>query len=398
GRLQQYNIATDNIRFDMAGALERKNQIVSNLVSGIAGLLKANGVEIIKGQAYVVAPDQVKVGEDIYSATKIMIASGSVPARLTLPGFDDPRVLTSDQILTIDTLPSRLTIIGGGVIGIEFACIFNALGSQVTLIEYLPEVLNLLDHEIVKRMTVYLKKQKINLYTGTSVHSLELTKDEIKVLATNKKGELEISADLVLVAAGRKPVSSDFGLEALGVVTERGFLKVDADYQTNVSGIYAIGDVIGQPMLAHVASEEGIVAVERMCQLTSQVPYHAIPSCVFSLPEIATVGSSEAEASEAGINYRVGKFLFAASGKAMTMGETDGLVKVIADEQGVIIGIHIIGAHASDLIQEASVIVRHHLTIDQVAETVHPHPTLGEALLEAVLDAGGRAVHVNPKK
>jgi len=398
GRLQQFNIDVDTPRFDMAGALERKNRIVNGLVTGIGGLLKANAVEVIKGEARLTGKGCLSVGTELYTAARILVASGSLPLRLSLAGSDDKRVLTSDEILMIDQVPERLVIIGGGVIGIEFACIFNALGSQVSIIEYQPDILNLLDQELVKRMTVYLKKQKITLYTGSSVQSIEANSQEVTVKASGKKGELAVTTDLVLMAAGRRPASSGFGLEELGVATERGFIKVDADYQTNVAGIYAIGDIIGQPMLAHVASEEGIVAVERMQGLGSEVPYHAIPSCIFSIPEIATVGKSEEEAKAQGIPYTSGKFLFAASGKAMAMGETDGFVKVIANQEGIVIGVHIIGPHASDLIQEASLIVRHHLTIDQVAETVHPHPTLGEALLEAVLDAGGRALHINPRK
>ncbi|MGE5381669.1 MAG: dihydrolipoyl dehydrogenase [Methylocystaceae bacterium] len=397
-RLSQYNVTVENRTFDMAGARERKDKIVNNLVTGIAGVLKANGVEVIKSQARVSGVGLIQVGNDTYESSRILIASGSLPLRLSLPGFDDPRVVTSDEMLEIDHVPEQLVIIGGGVIGIEFACIFNALGSNVTVIEYQPDILNLLDQEIVKRMTVYLKKQKITLHTGTSVQSIESLPDELRVIATGKKGEILAGADLVLVAAGRRPNSSGLGLDELGVETDHGFIKVDSNYETNVRGIFAIGDVIGQPMLAHAASEEGIVAVERMQGIEAEVPYHAIPSCVFSIPEAATVGKSEEEARNLGIPYKTGKFLFAASGKAMAMGETDGLVKAIADANGVIIGVHIAGPHASDLIQEASLIVRHRLTIEQVAATVHPHPTLGEALLEAVLDADGRALHINPKK
>lgn len=397
-RLEQFNVDADNLRFNMEAARERKDRIVENLVTGINGLMKANGIEVIKGSARLIGQGQVQVGDNIYTATQLLIASGSLPQRLPLPGFDDSRVLTSDEILAINQVPERLLIVGGGVIGIEFACIFKSFGSEVTIVEYQPDILNLLDQEIIKRMTVYLKKQKINVLTGTAVESIETAIDSLKIKARGKKGEIDIEADLVLVSAGRRPNTENLGLETVGVVTERGFIKVDANYQTSIKGIYAIGDVIGQPMLAHVASEEGIVAVERIQGKTSRVPYHAIPSCVFSLPEIATVGKSEEEAKQEGISYKTGKFLFAASGKAMAMGETDGLVKVVVNEQEVVIGVHIIGPHASDLIQEASIIVRHSLTIDQVAETVHPHPTLGEALLEAVLDAGGRAIHLSPKK
>ncbi|MGB9792553.1 MAG: dihydrolipoyl dehydrogenase [Thermacetogeniaceae bacterium] len=398
-RLSEYNVKAENISFDLAGAKARKDRVVARLVSGIRDLLKGYGVEVIQGEASIAAPGRVLVGGKEICGRRILVATGSEPAVPPIPGADLPGVITSDELLELETVPERLVIIGGGVIGIEFACIFNAFGSKVTVIEYLPNILGAMDGEIVKRMGVYLKKQKIDVHTGASVERIEQCGEVLKVVAQGKKGLIECNADLVLLATGRKPFTRGLGLEQLGVsCDEKGFINVDENYETNVPGIYAIGDVIKGPMLAHVASEEGIVAVERMAGLDHRVDYDAIPSCVFSFPEIAAVGLTQEEAESRGIDFRVGKFLFAANGKALAMGETDGMVKVLAGADGTIIGVHIIGPHASDLIQEASVVVRNRLKTTDVIKAVHPHPTLGEAFLEAVLDAEGKSIHSLPKR
>ena len=397
-RLSEYNVRAENIGFDMKGARERKDRIVARLISGIKDLLKGYGVEVIPGEAGIAATGRVRVGGEEITARNILIATGSEPAVPPIPGVDLPGVVTSDQLLELDTVPERLVVIGGGVIGIEFACIFNAFGSQVTVIEYQPDILGALDREITRRMGVYLKKQKIAVHTQTGVERIERRGAGLRVVARGQKGTIECPADIVLLATGRKPYTRGLGLEQLGVTCDQGFIEINENYETSVPGIYAIGDVIKGPMLAHVASEEGIAAVERMAGLDHRVDYDAVPSCVFSFPEIASVGLSQEEAESRGIDIKVGKFLFAANGKALAMGETDGLVKVIADADEVIIGVHIIGPHASDLIQEAGVVVRNKLKAADVSGTIHPHPTLGEAFLEAVLDVQGRSLHSLPKK
>ncbi len=396
-KLSEYNAKAENISFDLSGARERKNRIVAKLVSGIRDLLKGYRVEVVKGEASIVEPGRVLVDGEEIAARRILIATGSEPAVPPIPGVDLPGVITSDELLELDAVPQRLSVIGGGVIGIEFACIFNAFGSRVMVLESMPDLLGAMDREIVRRMGVYLKKQKIEVHTQAGVERIERQGSTLKVVARGKKGTIECNADIVLLATGRKPFTRGLGLERLGISCERGFINVDENYETSVPGIYAIGDVIKGPMLAHVASEEGIVAVERMAGLDRRVDYDAIPSCVFSFPEIATVGLSQEEAQSRGIDFKVGKFLFAANGKALAMGETDGMVKVIADAGDTVIGVHIIGPHASDLIQEASVIVKNKLKVSDVIGTVHPHPTLGEAFLEAVMDVKGRSLHSLPK-
>ncbi|HHW39787.1 MAG TPA: dihydrolipoyl dehydrogenase [Syntrophomonadaceae bacterium] len=396
-RLTEYNTKAENISFDLSGARERKNRIVAKLVSGIRDLLKGYRVEVVKGEASIVEPGRILVAGEEITARRILIATGSEPAVPPIPGVGLPGVITSNELLELDEVPRRLAVIGGGVIGIEFACIFNTFGSSVTVFESMPDLLGAMDREIVRRMGVYLKKQKIEVHTQAGIERIEQQGSTLKVVARGKKGTIECEADIVLLATGRKPFTRGLGLERLGISCDRGFISVDENYETSVPGIYAIGDVIKGPMLAHVASEEGIVAVERMTGLNHRVDYDAIPSCVFSFPEIAAVGLSQEEARSRGIDFKVGKFLFAANGKALAMGETDGMVKVIADANDTIIGVHIIGPHASDLIQEASVIVKNKLKVSDVIGTVHPHPTLGEAFLEAVMDVDKRSIHSLPK-
>jgi dihydrolipoamide dehydrogenase len=393
----EFNIQAENISFDMAGARERKNKIVSDLLAGIEKLLKSNGVERINGQAEVIDKNTVLVNGQYVQGRNLLLATGSVPASLPIPGIELPGVINSDQMLEMDRVPPRLAIVGGGVIGLEFACIFNSLGSQVEVFEYLPYLLNSLDNELGKRMLVFLKKQKINVHTSAWVEKVAAGHSFLKITASGKKGLIQSETDVVLVAGGRKPYVEGLNLEQLGIERdEAGFLKVDQSFATNIEGIYAIGDVIGGFMLAHVASEEGLAAVENMAGLHTRVHYHAVPACVFTIPEIASTGMSEEEARKQGIEYRTGKFQFAANGKALTMGEGQGMVKVLADKDDVIIGVHIIGPHASDLISEGTMMVKNQMKASEIAGVIHPHPTLGEALIEAVLDVHGQAIHLTP--
>lgn len=395
----EFNIQAGQVSFDMAGARKRKDGIVNNLVTGIEKLLKANGVQTIKGTASLVDKNTVQINGEEIQTKNILLASGSVPASLPIEGIDLPGVVNSDAILELEEVPARLAVIGGGVIGLEFACIFSSFGSEVRVYEYMPYVLNNLDNELGKRMGVFLKKQKIEVHTSVSVNKIEKTTGGLKLNASGKKGDIEAEFDMILVAGGRKPYTDGLNLENLGVeLDRRGFIQVDKNFATNVPRIYAIGDVIGGQMLAHVASEEGIAAVEKMAGIASEVHYHAVPGCIFTFPEIASVGMSEEEAKNLQIDYKVGKFQFAANGKAMTMGETDGLVKVLADSNDVIIGVHIIGPHASDLILEGTLLVKNRMKASELQGVIHAHPTLGEALMEAVLDVNKQAIHLAPQR
>lgn len=393
-RLQDFNVAAGEIAFDMEGAHRRKNKIVCGLVAGIEKLLQANHVEVAAGEAAIVSPDSVMVNGQEIKTRRILIATGSCSAKPPIPGAELPGVMTSDQLLELTAVPPRLAIIGGGVIGLEFACIFQAFGSRVTIFEFQPDILGNMDREIVKRMGVYLKKQKIKVLTATAVKGIEKTPDGLSLTAAGKKGELRCTVDQVLMAVGRKPYTRGVGIEDVGIACRHGFIAVNDDFETSVPGIYAVGDVIAGPMLAHLASEEGIVAVERMAGLKSKVDYEALPSCIFTFPEIAAVGLTQEEMESRGMDISVGRFSFMANGKAAAMGEKDGMVKVLADTDHVLRGVHIIGPHASDLIQEAAVIVSKRMKLEDMIAVIHPHPTLGEALHEAVLDAAGRAIHV----
>lgn len=399
GRSLQFGVTVPDWQFSLNKAWEKKQQVVQTLVSGVQRLLKDHGVEVITGVASLSDLNTVLVDGVSHQGRFILLASGSIPAVLDIPGVDLPGVLNSDQALELQELPRRMVIVGGGVIGLEFACIFKAFGSEVTVIEYLPTLLNSLDAEISKRLGVFLKRQGINVMTATAVKAIDSTDGALSIKAEGKKGMSAIPADAVLLAAGRLPYTQGLDLDKIGVKTgPKGFIEVDQTYKTSVDNIYAIGDVIGGQMLAHVASEEGVAAVESIAGLRSRSASPTVPFCIFTIPEIASVGLSEEQARERGIDYRSGKFQFAANGKALTMGETDGVVKVLVDSDDVIIGVHIIGPHASDLIMEGLVLVEKEVTRGQAIDMIHPHPTLSEALREAILDAGGEALHLAPPR
>lgn len=399
-RLEEYSIygGLGAIEFDINGAYQRKNQIVENLVGGVEKLLKANHIDVIKGTAQIRSSSQVEVDETIYETRRILIATGSEPLLPPIPGIDLEGVVTSTELLEMKAIPGRLAIIGGGVIGMEFACIFSQFGSEVTIIEAQDNILGQLDQELVRRMGVFAKRQGITIHRKTRVERIEKKTEHLMLSCLDPKGEKQIKADCILVSAGRRPCTEGLNLDKLGIVTQHGYIQVDENYCSSSQGIYAIGDVIGGQMLAHLASEEGKVAVERMCGLDTAVSYDAVPACVFTFPEIASVGLSQEEAARRGINYRAGKFQFAANGKAMTLGETDGIVKVIADDEDQIVGIHILGPHASDLILEGTILVQEKMSVEQALRVIHPHPTLGEALQEAIMDVRGQAIHLMPAR
>lgn len=399
GQMTEFGISVAGSNFDLQTTWARKERIVRQLVEGISGLLVANRVEVITGEASLSSPQQVRVGDQLIDAKRILIATGSSCSQLPIPGADLPCVVNSDQLLAQTTLPDRLVIIGGGVIGLEFASIFQAFGSQVTVLEYMPDLLSGVDKEISKRLRVFLKRQGIEIFTGARVERIEGNGNQVTVWASTAKDTISAEADTVLIATGRRPYTANLNLGAVGVATTpQGFIVTNGDFQTTVPSIYAIGDVIGGAMLAHVASEEGRVAVERMVGHDSKVAYHAIPAVIFTTPEVATVGLSEEGAKEQGIDYRVGKLQFAANSKAITMGETEGLVKVLTTTEGTVIGAHIIGPHAADLIAAATLAVKERLTSEQITTTIHAHPTLSEAWLEALLDTEKRAIHLMPKR
>lgn len=401
--MNEYGITLGDYTFDMAKAQLRKNEVVNKLVTGIDQLLKGNSIEVIKGRATFKGSKLLEIttesGVEEITAANIIIATGSSTSSVPVPGINLPNVVTSDEILNFEQVPKSLAILGGGVVGVEFAGIFAALGTQVTIIEFLPKILYRLDDELSKKLTVYLKKQGIKVVTGTGLKEVQQLKDGLKLIVGNDKGNSEIECDYLLSAAGRKPNLDGLNLEAAGIVYDKKGIKVDDNYKTSIDGVYAIGDVIGGIMLAHVASEEGKACVENIYGQHSKINYNAIPSCVFTFPEASSVGMTEDEAKENKVDYIVGKFMFGANGKALTMGEGEGFVKVLAEKEShKIIGVHIMGPHASDIVQEGSVAIQNGLTVEDIKESVFAHPTLSEVFYEAVCGSIGEAIHSMPKK
>jgi len=401
--MDEYGISLTGYDFNMEKVQERKNEVVNKLVSGIDQLLKGNGVEVIKGKASFKGARIIEVitenGTEEITAAYIIIATGSSPSAVPVPGIDLKGVVTSDEILNFEQVPKSLAILGGGVVGVEFAGIFASLGAQVTIIEFLPKILYRLDDELSKKLTVYLKKQGVKIMTGSALKEVQSFDDGLKVIVGSDKGISELACDCLLTAAGRKPNLEGLNLELSGIEYDKKGIKVDENYKTSVEGIYAIGDVIGGVMLAHVASEEGKACVENICGHNSKVDYNAVPSCVFTFPEAASVGMTEDEAKGNNVEYIVGKSMFGANGKALTMGEGEGFVKVLAEKEShKIIGVHIMGPHASDMVHEGSLAIHNGLTVEDIKESVFAHPTLSEVFYEAVCRCTGEAIHSIPRK
>ena len=382
---------------------ERKNNVISQLVGGIEQLLAANQVTVIKGTAEFVDAKTLRVyqavGEEtVVSGDKIIIATGSRSYIPNIEGMSLEGVYTSKELLDFDAVPEKLVIIGGGVIGMEFACIFQELGSEVTVVEYANSILPLIDSDITKRFTASLKKRGMTIHTSTKVCKIEEVEGGLSVIAEGKKGEVVIPATAVLVSTGRTPVLEELKLEAVGVKHHQCAIEVDSHLMTNVEGIYAIGDVNGKMMLAHAASHQGLAVIEEIMGIEHKGNHELVPNCIFVLPEISSVGITEDMAVEKGIPYKASKFLFGANGKALSIGEPEGFVKVISDPDDKIIGVHIMGPHASDLIHEGTLAISQGLTANDIGNTIHAHPTLSEAFVEAVMGLKGEAIHMVPPR
>lgn len=403
-RAGEFGIELSGYKTDFAQMRSREKAVVSQLREGIQKLLKANGVEFIRGKAVFKEPGVLQIegsegGPREERAKNVIVASGSLPATLGIPGIDLKGVVTSDELLSLERVPSSLVIIGGGVIGIEWAGIFNALGSRVCVLEYLPRILPGFDTEITSRLAAGLKRKGIQIETGVMVKEISAGEEGLAVLAAGKKGEMKYPGEMVLVATGRTVNTGGLNLEGIGVSYTPKGIEVDSRYQTTVPGVYAIGDVIGGLMLAHVAAEEGIAAVEGIMGRQTPCTHAAVPSCVFTFPEVAAVGLTEEQAQEKNLEYGTSKFMFGANGKALAMGEGEGFVKVIAEKQtGKLLGVQIMGPHASDLIHEAALALTHNLTAAEIIHTVHAHPTLAEAFQESLLGLENRAIHLLPRR
>ena len=391
---QPFGLVTDKIGFDWPTAQKRKSQVVDQLVKGVEGLLKAGGVNSFTGAARLAGHGVIDVSGESIQARDIVIATGSAVARIQLPGAE--LTIDSDQILELKDVPRRLAVIGGGVVGMEFAAMFAALGSKVTVLEMLPQVLAMVESDIVATYTKHLAGLGAVIHTDSKVSEVVKGNGGLQVrFSTGGEGGV-VDADQVLLAVGRVPYTRGLEAEKAGVKLDRHRVVVDEHLHTDADGVWAIGDVIGGIMLAHVASYEGVCAVENIAGHSPRTPdYHAAPNCIYTDPEIAHVGLGEKEAKEKGIAVKIGRFPFAASGRALTLGQSEGYVKVLADaESGKLLGAHIIGPRATDLIAEATLAVQNGLTMEQLDRTIHAHPTLPESLMEAALAAQGRAIHI----
>lgn len=397
--LDEHGIRVGGLSFDLDRMMARKRKVVETLTRGVAALLRKNRVERLQGRARLLAPGRVAVQGDTareIQGRKILIASGSEPIELADLPFDGKRVVSSTEALSFSSVPQRLLVLGAGAIGLELGSVWQRLGSEVVVVEMMDRILPGADRDVAFELQRILERQGMRFHLGTTAVGAEQTASGVKVRLRGPEGSPpQLEADAVLVAVGRRPYTRDLGLDAVGVETdEKGRIRVDEDYRTTSSGIYAIGDVIPGPMLAHKASEEGIAAVERMAGLPGHVNYAAIPNVVYVWPELAYVGWSEEEARRRGYEVRTGTFPFRANGRARCAGETEGLVKVVADrDTDDLLGIHVLGPHASELIAEAAVAKEFYASAEDLARAVHAHPTLAEALREAALDVSGSAIH-----
>jgi dihydrolipoamide dehydrogenase len=384
---------------DIAKVHARKRKVVDKNARGIEGLFKKYGATGLHGMGRVTGAHEVEVegadGKTVYQAKNILIATGSVPRDIPIAKADGERILNSDHILALERVPATLAVLGAGAVGTEFASIFASFGTQVTLIEMLPRILPIEDEEVSAELEKQLKKRGIKVLTGTKLSGVERTETGVRIHLEGKNGPLDLDAEILLSAVGRRPVTEGIGLEALGIQLDRGYVQVNPLMQTAVPHIYAIGDVVNTPWLAHVASAEGILAVEHMAgQEVRPINYDLVPSCTYCDPEVGSVGLSEAKARERGYDVQVGKFPFLASGKAAILGKTAGFVKVVRDKKyDELLGVHILGAHATDLVAEACVALAGESTTEQLFRTMHAHPTLSESVAEAAHAAWGHAIH-----
>ncbi|HCS11895.1 MAG TPA: dihydrolipoyl dehydrogenase [Clostridiales bacterium] len=405
-RANEFGITVDGYKLDGKALQERKQNVVNNLVTGIEKLISSyKNIEFIAGTAALKDKNTVAVelkdgGNREVEADNIIIATGSYPQMTETKGVNLEGVITSDELLALDHIPETLIVVGGGVIGLEFASIYKELGSHVILLA--SRILKDSDKEIGKRLTPMLKKQGIETYVD--IRAKEITKegDKLKVLAKYKEKdeEIEVAGDYVLIASGRGPLIEGLNLEGVGIESNRKGIVVNDDFETTVEGIYAIGDVNSKGIqLAHVASAQGEYVVEKIMGHNPDIVLEHFPSCVFTMNEVAQVGFTEEQLKEKGIEYKTSKFMFSANGKALSLGEPEGIVKILAGkDDNKLLGVHILGAHANDLIHEGALAIANDMDASAITRTIHAHPTLSEAVHETALGLNDGAIHIAPKR
>jgi dihydrolipoamide dehydrogenase len=388
----QYGVIANDVKFDYGMIAAKKETVVKTLRGGVEFLLKNAVVDIVKGTGVLEGSGKILInGTDTIEADDIIVATGSRPTSVPIPGIDSEGVMNSDDVLALTNAPKSMVIIGGGVIGIEFASLYNALGSKVTVIEMLPQILTGVDEQIVKEMTKVLKKKGIEIHTTAKVKEIESG----VVCHFEKDGKQETAkGEVCVIAIGRSPNTQDVGLETAGVKMTKGFIDVDENMRTSAKSVYAIGDITGKAQLAHVASEQGIVAAHNIAGQIKKMHYNIVPACIYTSPEIASVGLDEAAAKAKGYSVKVGIFATSANGKSMIVGEKSGVVKIVTDEKtGEILGAQMMAPRATDMIAEICAVMKSEGTIEELSDTIHPHPTVSEMVMEAAHDVSGLCIH-----
>ena len=393
---EDYGLSVKGADKDFAAVVKRSRGVAEGMSKGVQFLMKKNKIDVIEGYGKIKPGKKVDVDGKEYSADHIIIATGARSRELPSLPQDGETVIGYRQAMTLAKQPKKMIVVGSGAIGVEFASFYNSMGTDVTIVEFLPNVVPVEDEDVSKQFERSFKKAGIKIMTNSSVEKVEKTKDGVKAYVKTKKGEEILEADVVLSAVGIKTNIENIGLEDVGIVVDRDKIIVNEWYQTNMPGYYAIGDVTPGPALAHVASAEGITCVEKIAGVHAEaIDYGNIPGCTYATPEIASVGMTEKQAKEAGYELKVGKFPFSASGKASAAGTKDGFVKVIFDAKyGEWLGCHMIGAGVTDMIAEAVLGRKLETTGHEVLKTIHPHPTMSEAVMEAVADAYGEVIHL----
>lgn len=399
---EDYGVKIENTQPDFGAIIARSRGVAEKMSKGIQYLFKKNNITVIEGQGKLTADKKVEVtandgAKQIYEAKHIILATGARSRQLPAIPQDDKRIIGYRQALTLDHLPASMLVVGSGAIGSELAWFYNAMGTKVTLVEFMPNVLPIEDEEVSKQIGRSFKKAGIEVMVKSSVESVDNSGELLKVNIRNKKGDIEVrETEIVLSAVGIAPNIENIGLEELGVETEKGKIKVDDYYRTNIAGVYAIGDIVHGPALAHVASAEAICCVEKIAGLeTESIDYGNIPGCTYTTPEVASVGLTEAKALEAGYELRIGKFPFTASGKASSAGANDGFVKLIFNaKDNTLLGAHMVGANVTEMIAELVLARKAKVSAHQLIKTVHPHPTMSEAVMEAAAAAYDEVIHL----
>lgn len=405
-KFSKHGILLSELKLDLGAMLKRKEAVVRQLTNGVAGLFKKNKVEWAQGHGKFVSKDgqsfvveaKGEAGTRTLSAPRVLLATGSEPTALPFLPFDEKRVVSSTGALTLSEVPKHLVVIGGGVIGLELGSVWLRLGARVTVIEFQDKILGMIDQQVAAELYKALQKQGMEFKLGTKCLGARSEGSGMIVqteeIATGTKSQIE--CDTILVATGRRPYSAGLGLENVGLsVNKFGRVDIDQQFETPVQGIYAVGDLVDGPMLAHKAEEEAVSAVEIMSGQFGHVNYDAIPNVIYTWPELASVGASEEELKQRGIEYKIGTMPFMANGRAKTMDETEGLVKIVSDAKtDRVLGVHIVGPRASDLIPEAVTVIEFGGTSEDIARTCHAHPTLSETVKEAALDVAKRRINL----